>query len=142
MPGRSPLYLAVCVAVGIVVCVSVAISAAGCVGVLSARHPSHGPPPHAPAHGYRHHHPDNVELRFDVETEVYVVVEQPGCYFHDGSFYRAHGGGWEMSISIEGPWSVAVVDKVPHGLRKAPPGHGPGHPGKGHGKGKEKSKER
>ena len=33
-----------------------------------------GPPPHAPAHGYRHKHPDGVELVYKSNIGGYAVV--------------------------------------------------------------------
>ncbi|MFQ5585276.1 MAG: hypothetical protein ACE5GF_00390, partial [Thermodesulfobacteriota bacterium] len=43
----------------------------------------HGPPPHAPAHGYRHKHRHGVELMFDGGLGVYIAVGLSGIYFHN-----------------------------------------------------------
>ena len=79
-----------------------------------------GPPPHAPAHGYRHkHNKDNVVLQYDAGLAVYVVSGQRDCYFDDGVYFRYSGGTWELSARIGGPWKVAVVDRdLPSGLKK------------------------
>jgi len=84
----------------------------------------HGPPPHAPAHGYRHRHHAGVELHFDRDLDVYVVVDRPGLYWHLGRFLRFRAGHWEASVSIDGPWKVWPDRSVPWGLRKGP---GPKH---------------
>ena len=47
-----------------------------------------GPPPHAPAHGYRHKHQHGVELVYSSELGVYVVVGFPNHYFSEGHYFR------------------------------------------------------
>ncbi|MDX1648534.1 MAG: hypothetical protein R3263_01650 [Myxococcota bacterium] len=85
----------------------------------------HGPPPHAPAHGYRHHHAGH-ELVFDAHRGVYVVVGVPDLYFRDGRFYRHRGGTWERAAETGGPWSRVSKGALPPGLAKkgGPPGRG------------------
>jgi hypothetical protein len=100
--------------------------------------PGHGPPPWAPAHGYRHkHHQDGVQLVFDSGLGVYVVVGQPYHWFHHDHYYWLRDGEWHRSQHIGGPWVVTAVDAVPPGLRRKHARGGDGH-GKhgGHGKGK------
>jgi hypothetical protein len=80
-----------------------------------------GPPPHAPAHGYRRKHASarhEVELVFDSGLGVYVVVGFPGVYFHADHYFRYFGTSWQVSIRPDAEWSVAVQDDVPPGLRK------------------------
>jgi len=102
---------------------------AGCV-----QEREYGPPPHAPAHGYRRKHRDNVVLVYDAGIGVYVVSDRPGYYYDGSHFYRPHGDLWLVSVSVDGPWHNAHHDHVPPGLRyKGPPG---GNPGKGKGKGR------
>jgi len=73
---------------------------------------SGGPPPHAPAHGYRHkHNRDAVVLTYDSGIAVYVVSGYKNCWYHDGVYFRLSGSTWEMSARISGPWKVAVVDR-------------------------------
>lgn len=93
-----------------------------------------GPPPWAPAHGYRHKHHDGVELVFDAKLGVYVVLGHDHYFFHGDRFYRDHDGRWLVSAQFHGPWvSVAVTD-LPSGLRvtkhKKHKHHGRGHPAK------------
>lgn len=102
------------------------------VRVGDDRSRGHGPPPHAPAHGYRRKTRHGVEIVYDSGLGVYVVVELPGHYYHDDKYYRKHGGRWEISIDIDGPWTVIAEAKLPVGLRadgkmkqkKEPPGKG------------------
>jgi hypothetical protein len=94
-----------------------------------------GPPPHAPAHGYRRKHPSGAELRFEASLGVYVVVGQTEVYFHDGWFIRIRSGAWQVSAALEGPWKPRDVASIPAGLRakhhaKKPKGRGP-KPAKG-----------
>jgi hypothetical protein len=91
-----------------------------------------GPPPHAPAHGYRmktaH---EGVELVYDADIDVYVVTGHTNCYFSAGQYFRFQMSTWEWSVSVEGPWKVVSSDSdLPPGLRHK---HG-----KGHGKKKDK----
>ena len=77
-----------------------------------------GPPPHAPAHGYRHKHGGGTDLVFDKGLGVYVVVGHKTTY-HDGRrFYRLRGNIWQVSAKIgRGTWvSISTAD-IPHGLR-------------------------
>lgn len=82
-----------------------------------------GPPPHAPAHGYRHKH-GQVELAYDSALQVYVVVGHKDCWFQDRSYFRLVKGSWEMSLSFGGPWTAAPAKSLPPGLAKKY-GHGP-----------------
>jgi hypothetical protein len=100
----------------------------------------HGPPPHAPAHGYRYKH-DDVDLVFDSGMGVYVVVGWPDTYWQDGHYFRLHGSDWQVSARIAGPWALTTVYALPPGLARArgpkvkevPAKHDEGH-GRGHGK--------
>jgi hypothetical protein len=75
---------------------------------------SHGPPPHAPAHGYRHkHHHDAVELVFDGGLGAYAVVGRPGYYWHSDHYLRWVSGEWRVSGRIDGGWVVVSSDRVP-----------------------------
>jgi len=74
--------------------------------------PKHGPPPHAPAHGYRHKH--------------------QGVDF-EGHYYRYHEPHWEVGVHIEGPWESVSEEALPPGLRAKGKGKGKSkeHPGRG-----------
>lgn len=98
--------------------------------VVVASAPRHGPPPHAPAHGYRHKHRDGVNLVYDAPRGVYVVVGHRDCYWDRDRYYRRHSGTWEVSVSLRGPWRVTAVSSLPSGLSaeatKPPKGKGKG----------------
>ena len=75
--------------------------------------PKHGPPPHAPAHGYRYKHGGDVELVYDAELQVYLVVGVHGRYYANGNYYRKRGTQWMTSAQLDGPWILAKSSKVP-----------------------------
>jgi hypothetical protein len=77
-----------------------------------------GPPPHAPAHGYRHKHHQGVEMVFDAELGVYVVVGRKDHFFYKDCFYRLVNGSWEMSVRIDAGWAGIASDHLPRGLAK------------------------
>ena len=100
----------------------------------SARAGKGGPPPWAPAHGYRHQNREGVELRFDSGLGVYVVVGHGGHYFYGDRYFRQFGGDWRVSVSIDGPWAAVQVDAVPPGIRRHKGKHKHhGKRGRGHG---------
>ena len=132
--------------VGWVVRTAIALAIAGTIGVSGcvyhrpAAAPSvhshrHGPPPHAPAHGYRHkHHRDNLELVFDSGLGVYLVVGWPGYYWHVDRYVRWSDGHWSASARVDGRWLVVGSDQIPAKLtakhprrakRPKRPKHGP-----------------
>jgi hypothetical protein len=77
-----------------------------------------GPPPHAPAHGYRHKHPDGVVLVYQSNIGVYVASGHRDVYFHKDRYYRVRNGSWQISVHVEGPWKAIAPQKVPLGLQK------------------------
>ncbi len=96
----------------------------------------HGPPPHAPAHGYRHKQ-HGVELVYDSGRGVYVVVDLPNHYYFNGRYYRRGEVQWEAGVNIDGPWEFVSEDALPKGLRAKAKGKGKAkgklkeHPGRG-----------
>ncbi len=87
----------------------------------TARAEGRGPPPHAPAHGYRHKHHvhgADVELVFDSGLGLYVVVGWPGHYWYDGYYYREVDGAWQLSVRLDTGWSAAPAKRLPPGLAK------------------------
>ncbi len=97
----------------------------------------HGPPPHAPAHGHRRKQHDSaggLELVFDSEVGVYVVVDIPNHYYWDGYYLRIENGSWYASTKLESGWKSRSSESLPPGLRKKQSKHGKTkkHPGKGH----------
>jgi hypothetical protein len=80
-----------------------------------------GPPPHAPAHGYRHKQATRVgevELVFDAGIGIYVVLGRPGYFFDRGHFYRKLNGVWHVSAHIDAGWAVVSGGGLPRGLVK------------------------
>ncbi|MEE9551944.1 MAG: hypothetical protein V3V89_02760, partial [Gammaproteobacteria bacterium] len=63
------------------------LSGCGVVKVHDDHDRGYGPPPHAPAHGYRHKHHGH-DLEFDSHLGVYVVVGLASVYFLDGLYYK------------------------------------------------------
>ena len=87
----------------------------------TARVEQPGPPPHAPAHGYRRKHDTHagqVELVFDSGLGVYLVVGWPGHYWQDGHYYREVDGAWQVSARLDTGWSAAPAKRLPPGLAK------------------------
>jgi len=87
------------------------------------------PPSHAPAHGYRnktkHQEPEQVEIEFDSERGVRVVVGMPGIFFEAGKYYRHVDGHWHVSATVDGGWSLAATGTVPGAIAKTRPNRGP-----------------
>jgi hypothetical protein len=95
--------------------------------------PRTGPPDHAPAHGWRRKHGiqhptqrhkrphtergSRVELAWDADLGVHVVVGHAGVYFHADRYLRMGVSGWEWSARVAGSWSPAPDHGVPTGLR-------------------------
>ena len=76
-----------------------------------------GPPPHAPAHGYRHKHPSHgIELVFDSGLGVYVVVDLEHVFYHAGHYYRWKEGAWSRSDRPKGVWKAVLVSGIPASL--------------------------
>jgi len=95
-----------------------------------------GPPPWAPAHGYRRKHPGGALLVYDAGLGCYAVEGHPSCYFQGNRFYCRRGGAWSGGPSLGGPWTVVSLQQLPPGLAKKwgagpPPGHAEGHKHKG-----------
>jgi len=81
-------------------------------------HYGYGPPPHAPAHGYRHKYNDH-DLVYDSHLGVYIVVGLHDHYFTDDVYYRWTDHGWYTSRYIDKDWyAYREEDKLPPGLRK------------------------
>lgn len=128
-------------------CISLALPACetASVGTVSVTKPGTGPPPHAPAHGYRAQHRDGVVLVYNSGQGVYKVSGLPDIYFKDGFFFQLSGDQWRISAHVKGPWETATEGSVPPGLRgkeKKGSGRGRGNdrPNRGKGKGAQKKK--
>ncbi|MDX1573745.1 MAG: hypothetical protein R3341_06925 [Methylophaga sp.] len=94
-----------------------------------------GPPPHAPAHGYRHKH-SNDDLVFDSGLGVYVVLGRPDYYFWDNRYFRYRDGYWQHAVDLDGRW-YRDDGYVPRKLYQSK-GDGPGKGGQGKKPGKDK----
>lgn len=91
-----------------------------------AKSQGHGPPPHAPAHGYRAKTLDGTELDFRSDLGVYVVVGVSDYFFHDGVFYHRDGNGWIAGQHVDGPWTRVTESQLPPGLRSKSKGKAKG----------------
>jgi len=95
-----------------------------------------GPPPHAPAHGYRHKHQNGHELEYDSNAGAYIVLNVPETYFGNNLYIRLSAyGNWMVSTTLEGGWRVAVGNEVPYSLKEYK-GKKKSNKGKGHKKNK------
>ncbi len=117
MNRNKVLYLSVfglaCASLMCLSCAEIGIS-------VPAHHPqvAKGPPPHAPAHGYRAKQADGAELVFDSDLGLYVVVGMPDYYYFDGCYFRFYHNCWQTSIHIDSGWKAAPEKSVPPGLAK------------------------
>lgn len=85
-----------------------------------------GPPPHAPAHGYRYRHPDGVVLVYDSSIAMYLVLGQPYHYYSGGHFYWYDRDVWQVGDRSRGPWRRAPDRGGPPGQAKKGRGGPPG----------------
>jgi hypothetical protein len=77
-----------------------------------------GPPPHAPAHGYRHKNPDGYNLVYDSRKGAYIVVNVPYTYYGNNFYLRlSSDGSWLVSTRLDGRWRLAVHGEVPNRLK-------------------------
>ena len=76
------------------------------------------PPPHAPAHGHRRKCSDGVEIIYNSDYGVYVVVGFTDHYFFNGHYYRFYNNYWQVSLSINNAkWKPAKHEIIPPGLK-------------------------
>lgn len=100
----------------------------GCGGKTSVRydsdphyyHSDHhhyksGPPPHAPAHGYRHKH-HNHQMIYDSGIRAYIVVGWHDHYYDNGFYFRYRDGHWQISANLESGWKATHEHRVPKTL--------------------------
>lgn len=60
-----------------------------------------GPPPHAPAHGYRKYH----SYRYYPEAQVYYSLERRAYFYYDHA-------GWRMSVTLPYELRLRLGDHV------------------------------
>lgn len=115
------------------------LTLAGCVqraGVSYGDAPhyrSGGPPPHAPAHGYRHKL-DRHDMVYDSRLRAYVLLGYRDHYYSGGNYYRYQDRQWQTSPRLDArDWNRADYYRMPEGLRdskrydpkkRVPPGRG------------------
>ena len=116
------------------------ISGCGAVVVHDHHDQGYGPPPHAPAHGYRHKY-QNHYLEYDSHLGVYLIIGVPNTYFIDGIYYRESEQSWHASHYIDRDWKEYHAENLPPGLYKKYKSRGKSykhddkrmdHPGKSH----------
>jgi hypothetical protein len=94
------------------------LAMSGCV--VHATHPQgygYGPPPHAPAHGYRHKY-HNHDLVYDANLGVYIVLGFTDYYFLDDIYYHHRHDGWYYSRDFDRDWRQYKDKRLPPGLAK------------------------
>ena len=91
------------------------------------RDEGHGPPPWAPAQGYRRRHErayqsraDTVDLVFDSALGVYIVVGIPNYYYWDGVYLRLDAGRWYRAPYLDARWAPCPAESLPGSLRSKP----------------------
>jgi hypothetical protein len=114
----SLIVVVLAASIAVIGCSRTVIRAGGSSGTATVKNDKKGPPPHAPAHGYRHKHGDGVVLVFESSLGVYVVSGHKDLYFHKDRYYRLHKSKWQSSGHIEGPWRKSPSNKIPQGLQK------------------------
>jgi hypothetical protein len=63
-----------------------------------------------------HNKVNGMDLIFDAGPGLYIVAGHSDWYYHEGHFYRLHGGVWQMSLKGD-LWGPVGVDKLPPGLQ-------------------------
>lgn len=91
----------------------------GCTsaGRIESRPVPKGPPPHAPAHGYRRKNRQGLSMMFDSNLGVYVLMDYPMHYFWDDRYYRKGKHGWETTEDINNKWRKIIKHDIPQGLQ-------------------------
>jgi|GEM_PF-2724602 len=106
--------------IGLSLTVILLLASCHSVGVHRVHHRGpgigHGPPAHAPAHGYRRKHVYGYDLVYDSSCGFYVVTGLSHHYYHDGHFYRLHGDVWQVSLR-GAAWRPLGYDTLPSPLR-------------------------
>ena len=96
---------------------AILLSACTVVKVHEDGYEHNGPPPHAPAHGYRHKHKKH-DLEYNSDLGIYVVTGLAEHYFIDGIFYKRTKHGWYSSHDIDKGWKEYKKDHLPGKLHK------------------------
>jgi hypothetical protein len=148
MKKRIGIFIAMIAALGMLAVTTGCRTGVG-VGYRSAPPPSAGPPPWAPAHGYRAKH----KYRYYRDAQVYFDTGRSLYFYLSGGTWRSSvrlpshisiaGSYVELDMDTDTPYKFHkdVKGHYPPGQMKkkgkqGPPGP-PGPPGKGKGKGKD-----
>ncbi|MCF7825676.1 MAG: hypothetical protein K9N29_03415 [Candidatus Marinimicrobia bacterium] len=96
-----------------------AILISGCIspGIMVIRSGKKGPPSHAPAHGYRKKNRHGMEMTFDSNLGIYIMMSYPSYYYWDGTYYRINNNQWESSKDVKKHWKKINKQKLPKGLK-------------------------
>jgi len=92
-------------------------SACASTGVVVGQPSGKGPPPHAPAHGYRRKNRQGLEMTFDSNLGVYIMMNYSMHYYWDGRYYRKNKNQWESSKDINKKWKGIKKEQLPKGLQ-------------------------
>ena len=99
-----------------VVTICVIFLVSGCAVYPAQYHDGgYGPPPHAPANGYRYKYQGH-DFVYDANLGVYLVVGYADYYFLDNYYYRYRNNGWYSSRYFDRDWKQYKKDKLPPGL--------------------------
>jgi hypothetical protein len=102
--------------IAIVMALGILLTSSACTVVARDDHyHGYGPPPHAPAHGYRHHH-DDLDLVFDTSLGLYLVFGHPDYYWYDNWYYHWDGRYWNRSKHFKRGWKHSDHGYVPKKL--------------------------
>lgn len=95
----------------------VGVQGPGASGNTTGYH-KQGPPPHAPAHGYRHKHQHGHQMQYDSNIGAYIVLNIPETYFGNNLYIRiSTDGRWIVSTKLDGNWRLAVGNEIPPKLK-------------------------
>jgi len=98
-------------------CIVLLLSGCSSRAVIVNQQIPKGPPPHAPAHGYRLKNQHGLEMRYDAHLGVYIILNYLKHYYWDGKYYRKGKNQWESSKDINKKWKGIAKQKLPKGLQ-------------------------
>lgn len=78
---------------------------------------SNGPPPYAPAHGYRSTYNAH-NMVYDSHLGVYVLLGLPDQYYYDNVYYRYNSKNWYYRHNDKDKWRKYDKRKLPPGLAR------------------------
>lgn len=108
----------------ILIWMMVALFISGCVQQAEPRYGAgtvyhEGPPPHAPAHGYRYQY-RNHDLRYDSSLGAYVVIGWQNYFYNDGFYFHYLDGRWLFSARLDSnDWHQARREQLPPNLYRS-----------------------